>query len=77
MQRSDGFRGVLQNAAIQITITYMQGISIKLAVDLGNAIAAEARRRNVTQSALVRESLERSPLACPQGEGQPTWRSAW
>jgi hypothetical protein len=50
----------------------MQGISIKLPVTLGNALAAEARRRNVTQSAIVRESLERSLLAPPRGEGQPT-----
>jgi len=50
----------------------MEGISIKLPAALGNALAAEARRRNVTQSAIVRESLERSLLARPQGEGQPS-----
>jgi hypothetical protein len=50
----------------------MEGISIKLPVPLGNALAAEARRRNVTKSAIVRESLERSLLALPQGGGQPT-----
>ena len=50
----------------------MEGISIKLPAALGNALAAEAQRRNVTQSAIVRESLERSLLARPQGVGQPT-----
>jgi hypothetical protein len=50
----------------------MQGISIKLPVALGNALAAEARRRNVTQSAIVRESLERSLLGRPQGGRQLT-----
>ena len=50
----------------------MEGISIKLPATLGNALAAEARRRNVTQSAIVRESLERSLLSRPKGKGQPT-----
>jgi len=50
----------------------MEGISIKLPIALGNALAAEARRRNVTQSAIVRESLERSLLAQPPGKEQPT-----
>ena len=49
----------------------MQGISIKSPATLGNALAAEARRRNVTQSAIVRESLERSLQSRPKGEGQP------
>ncbi|OGA03806.1 MAG: hypothetical protein A3H35_11565 [Betaproteobacteria bacterium RIFCSPLOWO2_02_FULL_62_17] len=50
----------------------MEGISIKLPIALGNALAAEARRRNVTQSAIVRESLERSLLARPRSNEQPT-----
>lgn len=50
----------------------MQGISIKLPAALGNALATEARRRNVTQSAIVRELLERSLLARPKGAEQPT-----
>jgi len=50
----------------------MEGISIKLPATLGNALAAEARRRNVTQSAIVRESLERSLLSRPKGQGQHT-----
>ena len=49
----------------------MEGISIKLPAALGNALAAEARRRNVTQSAIVRESLERSLLARTPGSGPP------
>lgn len=50
----------------------MEGISIKLPAALGSALASEARRRNVTQSAIVREALERSLLANQQGEGQTT-----
>ena len=40
----------------------MEGISVKLPPSLGNALAAEARRRNVTQSTIVREALERCLL---------------
>jgi predicted transcriptional regulator len=40
----------------------MEGISIKLPPALSNALAAEARRRNVTQSLIVREALERCLL---------------
>ncbi len=40
----------------------MEGISVKLPTTLGNALAAEARRRNVTQSTIVREALERCLL---------------
>ena len=40
----------------------MDGISVKLPAALGSALAAEARRRNVTQSAIVREALERCLL---------------
>jgi len=40
----------------------MAGISVKLPAALGSALAAEARRRNVTQSAIVREALERCLL---------------
>lgn len=36
----------------------MEGISIKLPADLRRRLAAEARRRKMTQSAIVRESLE-------------------
>ncbi|MSQ71681.1 MAG: hypothetical protein EXR27_10410 [Betaproteobacteria bacterium] len=50
----------------------MENISIKLPVALGNALAAEARRRNVTQSAIVRESLERSLLVRTHDEGEQT-----
>jgi hypothetical protein len=40
----------------------MEGISIKLPPSLSNALAAEARRRNVTRSVVVREALERCLL---------------
>ena len=40
----------------------MKGLSAKLPTPLGNALAAEARRRNVTQSTIVREALERCLL---------------
>ena len=47
----------------------MEGISVKLPAPLGNALAAEARRRNVTQSTIVREALERCLLDRPHGDG--------
>jgi hypothetical protein len=53
-----GFR-VLPSATYCNTMTNMEGISIKLPPSLSNALAAEARRRNVTQSVIVREALER------------------
>lgn len=37
----------------------MDATSVKLPAPLRNRLAAEARRRNVTQSTVVRESLER------------------
>ena len=43
----------------------MEGISVKLPTPLGNALAAEARRRNVTRSTIVREALERCLLDRP------------
>lgn len=36
----------------------MEGLSIKLPAALRRKLAAEAKRRNVTQSAIVRESIE-------------------
>lgn len=36
----------------------MEGISIKLPAALRRKLAAEAKRRNMTQSAIVRESIE-------------------
>jgi hypothetical protein len=50
----------------------MDGISVKLPASLGNALAAEARRRNVTQSAIVRESLERCLLDRPDSDTGPS-----
>jgi len=47
----------------------MEGISVKLPPSLGNALAAEARRRNVTQSTIVREALERCLLDRPDRGG--------
>jgi predicted DNA-binding protein len=37
----------------------MDAISVKLPQELRERVAAEARRRNVSQSTIVRESLER------------------
>ena len=50
----------------------MEGISVKLPIPLGNALAAEARRRNVTQSTIVREALERCLLEHPAGDSGPS-----
>ncbi len=38
----------------------MEGISIKLPIDLRRRLALEAKRRNLTQSAIVRECIERA-----------------
>jgi hypothetical protein len=51
---------VLQIATIRITLHPMELISLKLPSGLRAKIAAEARRRNVSQSTIIRESLERS-----------------
>ena len=50
----------------------MEGISVKLPTPLGNALAAEARRRNVTQSTIVREALERCLVNHPDGVSGPS-----
>lgn len=50
----------------------MEGISVKLPTSLGNALAAEARRRNVTQSTIVREALARCLLDRPDGDHVPS-----
>ncbi len=50
----------------------MKGISVKLPTPLGNALAAEARRRNVTQSTIVREALERCLLDRPDRDSGPS-----
>ena len=50
----------------------MEGISVKLPTPLGNALAAEARRRNVTQSTIVREALERCLLDRADRDGGPS-----
>ena len=39
---------------------YMELISLKLTPELRAKVAAEARRRNVSQSTIIRESLERT-----------------
>lgn len=46
----------------------MEGISIKLPATLRRKLAQEAKRRNVAQSTIVRESLERA-LASSSDEG--------
>src|SRR5688500_17901466 len=47
----------------------MEVISVKLPPALRAKVAAEARRRNVSQSTIVRESLERT-LAGPSSRAQ-------
>jgi predicted DNA-binding protein len=48
----------------------MELISTKLPAPLRRKLAAEAKRRNVTQSTIVRESIERA-LADVEGTGAP------
>ena len=63
---------VLQYVAERNTIVVMEGISVKLPTPLGNALAAEARRRNVTQSTIVREALERCLFERPDADSGPS-----
>jgi hypothetical protein len=51
---------VLRKSTDRITMTTVEIISLKLPSGLRAKIAAEARRRNVSQSTIIRESLERS-----------------
>jgi len=48
----------------------MDAISVKLPAAVRRKLAAEASRRNVTQSVIVRESIERA-LADTRANGQP------
>ncbi|HZD53841.1 MAG TPA: CopG family transcriptional regulator [Woeseiaceae bacterium] len=48
----------------------MEAVSIKLPAALRRRLAAEAKRRNMTQSAIVRESIEQM-LKRSSGKGQP------
>ena len=48
----------------------MEGLSIKLPDELRRRLALEAKRRNLTQSAVVRECIERV-LADTPGARQP------
>lgn len=48
----------------------MEGLSIKLPDELRRRLALEAKRRNVTQSAIVRECIERA-LADTPGARRP------
>jgi hypothetical protein len=50
---------------------YVEGLSIKLPAELRRRLAAEAKRRNMTQSAIVRESIEQV-LKRSSGKGQPS-----
>jgi predicted DNA-binding protein len=50
----------------------MDTISVKLPEVLRQRIAAEARRRNVSQSTIVRESVERQLAGSETGRGQVT-----
>lgn len=47
----------------------MEGLSIKLPAALRRRLAAEAKRRNITQSAIVRESIEQM-FKRSSGKGQ-------
>jgi hypothetical protein len=55
-----GVMVVLPITAERITMLAMELISLKLPSALRAKVAAEARRRNVSQSMIIRESLERS-----------------
>ena len=46
----------------------MEGLSIKIPADLRRRLAAEAARRNVTQSAVVRELIEQALASVPEGQ---------
>jgi len=48
----------------------MDAISVKLPPAVRRKLAAEASRRNVTQSVIVRESIERALAELP-GTGEP------
>lgn len=50
----------------------MDTISVKLPAALRERLAAEAKRRNVTQSAIVRESLEQLLLLDTAARGELT-----
>jgi hypothetical protein len=50
----------------------MDTISVKLPAELRQRLAAEAKRRNVTQSTLVRESLEQVLFADTSARGELT-----
>ena len=50
----------------------MNTISVKLPAALRQRLAAEAKRRSVTQSTIVRESLEQVLLADAAGRGELT-----
>ena len=50
----------------------MSTISVKLPAALRERLAAEARRRNVTESAIVRESLEQMLFAETAARGELT-----
>jgi len=50
----------------------MDTISVKLPGALRDRLAAEAKRRNVTQSAIVRESLEQVLLGAAAERGDVT-----
>lgn len=64
--------GILQYVSERNTMPIVEAISVKLPASLGSALAAEARRRNVTQSTIVRESLERWLLDRPDRDGGPS-----
>ena len=49
----------------------MDTISVKLPAEMRRKLAAEANRRNVTQSVIVRESIERALADLPT-QGRPT-----
>jgi hypothetical protein len=69
MQSAHRTRWVLPNVTNGITIVDMELISVKLPPALRAKVAAEARRRNVSQSTIVRESLERV-LTGPTSRGE-------
>jgi hypothetical protein len=54
------------------TIAGMEMISFKLPAALRSRLASEARRRRVSQSTLIRETLEAALLERPRARGELT-----
>jgi hypothetical protein len=63
---------VLPLRQFSITMAVMDLVSFKLPASLRKRLAEEARRRRVSQAAVIRESLEAALLERPAARGQLT-----